>query len=165
MARSRNIKPGFFGNDLLAEMSPLTRLLFIGLWTIVDREGRMEDRPRKIKANVLPYDDADIDSHLLELAKRGFILRYSVDGTRYIQVQNWLKHQQPHIKEVASLIPAPDKNGASIVQAPDEPRTSMEEESLIPDCFNPMPDAFASTDEIKVVHEADPWDNPFGGDL
>lgn len=57
MARSRNIKPAFFFNEQLAEVAPLGRLLFIGLWTIADREGRLEDRPRKIKAEVLAYDD------------------------------------------------------------------------------------------------------------
>ena len=61
MARSRNIKPGFFTNDILAEVDPLGRLLFVGLWTIADREGRVEYRPKQIKIKVLPYDDAPID--------------------------------------------------------------------------------------------------------
>ena len=39
MSRSRNIKPGFFKNEHLAECQPLARLLFIGLWTLADREG------------------------------------------------------------------------------------------------------------------------------
>lgn len=141
MARSRNIKPGFFENDLLAELSPLGRLLFIGLWTIADREGRFEDRPKKIKAQILPYDDGNVDELLNGLAERGFILRYCVDGMRFIQVQNWSKHQQPHIKEVPSLIPAPDKHGASTVQEPDRHKTSTEEESLIPDSLNLIPDS------------------------
>jgi hypothetical protein len=49
MARSRNIKPGFFTNDELAECHPLGRLLFAGLWTIADKEGRLDDRPKKLK--------------------------------------------------------------------------------------------------------------------
>jgi len=43
--RSRNIKPGFFMNELLPEIELLGRLLFIGLWLLADREGRLEDRP------------------------------------------------------------------------------------------------------------------------
>jgi len=42
--RSRNIKPGFFKNEIIAEMPTETRLLFIGLWLLADREGRLEDR-------------------------------------------------------------------------------------------------------------------------
>ena len=46
MARARNIKPGFFRNADLVEMPIEARLLFIGLWTLADRSGRLEDRPR-----------------------------------------------------------------------------------------------------------------------
>jgi hypothetical protein len=112
MARSRNIKPGFFANDLLAEVPPLGRLLFAGLWTLADREGRLEDRPKKIRAQIFPYDECDVDGLLDELARRQFIQRYEVDGLRLIQVRTWHKHQNPHIKEPASTLPAPDKYGA-----------------------------------------------------
>ena len=107
MARARNIKPAFFMNDELAEIDPLGRLLFIGLWTIADREGRLEDRPLRIKAEVLPYDNCDTVELLNQLEKRGFVFRYEVDGTGYIQITNFTKHQNPHYKEVASEIPAP----------------------------------------------------------
>lgn len=105
MARSRNIKPGFFLNDQLAEVDPLGRILFIGLWTIADREGRLKDRPRKIKAEVLPYDDCDIDFLLTELHQNDFIVRFEIDGNKYIWIRNFLKHQNPHIKETQSEIP------------------------------------------------------------
>ena len=107
MARSRNIKPGFFLNDELAECEPLARLLFAGLWCIADREGRLEDRPKRIKAEVLPYDDCDIDQLLNQLAEHGFIIRYEIDGCQYIQTVNFLKHQNPHYKESESIIPPP----------------------------------------------------------
>ena len=55
MARAKNIKPGFFTNEQLAECSFAARLLFVGLWTLADREGRLEDRPRRIRAQVFPY--------------------------------------------------------------------------------------------------------------
>lgn len=107
MARLRTLKPSFFTNDTLAEIPPLGRLLFQGLWCIADREGRLEDRPRKIKAEVLPYDDVDADGLLSELALRGFIVRYDAAGSACIQIVNFVKHQQPHYKEVASVLPPP----------------------------------------------------------
>ncbi len=107
MPRMRILKPGFFQNEKLADVQPLGRILFAGLWTEADREGRLEDRPRRIKASVLPYDDCDINLLLHELQEQGFILRYEVNGSSYIQIVNFTKHQQPHHKEVHSLIPAP----------------------------------------------------------
>ena len=107
MARARNIKPGFFYNDILSEVEPLGRLLFIGLWTLADREGRLEDRPVKIKILLLPYDDCNTEKLLQDLHNAGFIIRYSVNENKYIQVVNFIKHQNPHHKEGASVIPPP----------------------------------------------------------
>jgi len=98
MARARNIKPSFFANDQLAELPPLARLLFIGLWGLADRKGKLEDRPKRIKAEVLPYDDCNVDE-LLDLLDPEFIVRYTVDGISCIQIINFLKHQKPHPKE------------------------------------------------------------------
>jgi len=112
MARARNIKPGFFKNEYLAELPPLTRLLFIALWCEADREGRLEDRPLRIKAEYFPYDDCDINTMLAqcEHSAGNFLTRYEVDGKRYIQIRNFKKHQNPHIKEQPSAIPPPPEN-------------------------------------------------------
>ncbi len=120
MSRIRSIKPQFFINDELAALGPLDRLLFIGLWTMGDREGRLEDRPVKIKAAILPYDSHDVEAALRRLAERGFIERYSVEGDarRYIQITNFGKHQCPNSKELPSAIPAPREHSAGTVPVP-----------------------------------------------
>lgn len=141
MARSRNIKPSFFTNDELAEIPALGRLLFVALWTMADREGRLEDRPKRIKAEALPYDDCDCDELLSELAKRGFIVRYQAGEGRFIQVVNFTKHQNPHVKESPSSIPAPDKHSASTVQARCEAQPEPERAGLIPDSGFLIPDS------------------------
>lgn len=107
MARARNIKPSFFKNEDLAECPALARLLFAGLWVIADREGRLEDRPKRIKAEVLPYDDCDCDALLFLLSQKGFIIRYEAQGNKYIQILKFSEHQKPHPNETESLIPAP----------------------------------------------------------
>ena len=124
MARARNIKPGFFSNDVLAECEPLARLLFAGLWTIADREGRLEDRPKRIKAELLPYDDCNIDALLDALHSKGFILRYSVENQQLIQILAFTKHQNPHKNEVHSTLPQPEQHSTSTVQAQDKYSTS-----------------------------------------
>jgi hypothetical protein len=107
MARARNIKPGFFKNEVLAEMPCEARLLFIGLWTLADREGRLEDRPKRIKGELFAFDSFDVDAMLNLLQGDGFLTRYEAGGVRYIQIENFVKHQDPHYKEKASEIPAP----------------------------------------------------------
>ena len=108
--RARNIKPGFWKNEQLASCDPVARLLFIGLWGIADREGRLKDSPLKIKMELFPCDDLDIEGMLKSLADVGLIERYKVGDGNYIQVVNFVKHQSPHKLERTSTIPP--KNGS-----------------------------------------------------
>lgn len=134
MSRARNIKPGFFKNEYLAECDPLARLLFAGLWCEADRAGRLEDRPKKIKAECLPYDECDIDSLLNQLVEKSFILRYEAEGKRYIQILMFAKHQNPHKNEAASSIPAPEEHHTSTVQGQSSDGSAPADSySLIPD--------------------------------
>lgn len=120
MARSRLIKPGFFRNETLCELPHATRILYAGLWGIADREGRLEDRPKRIAADVFPYEPLDVDAMLDELAAAGFIVRYVVAGARYIAIPTFLDHQYPHLREAPSTLPAPDVHSASTVLALDQ---------------------------------------------
>lgn len=147
MARARNIKPGFFTNEQLVECGMETRLLFIGMWTIADREGRLEDRPKRIKMQLFPADNVDVDACLDQLTAMGFLERYEASGQRYIQVVNWDKHQNPHIKEAPSTIPAPDSHDTCTVLAPDEP--PLIPDSLIPDSLN-TDTGFLEDDEARA---------------
>lgn len=180
MARARNIKPSFFQNEYLAALSPHARLLFIGLWCIADRQGRLEDRPPKIKACLFPYENIDVEKLLNELTNSDdkFIIRYNVNGKLYIQIVNFLKHQSPHLKECASTIPAPDKHQTSTRQASDTDKidyvesnikselnistipapyqhhTSTSKESLIPLTLNPHTDSLKLiTDSLNPISE------------
>lgn len=159
MARSRNIKPGFFKNEILAEIEPLGRILFSGLWILADRDGRLEDRPKRIKAEILPYDNCDANDLLNQLEQGDFITRYEVNGENYIQIVNFLKHQNPHKNEVASVIPAPPKN---IKKYPEKIESDTEKIGttpadsllLIPDSFNLIPE-----ENICVSDEQDQTEN------
>jgi hypothetical protein len=106
MARSRNIKPGFFQNEDLQELDFATRLFFIGLWTEADKEGRLEDRPKKLKNALFPADDVEVEQMLEGLAAYGFISRYERAGKKIIQIVKWAKHQNPHRREAPSTLPA-----------------------------------------------------------
>lgn len=109
MARTRDLKPGFFMNEDLAQLDPYARLLFAGLWTIADRDGRLLDKPMRIKAQVLPYNDVDVDRLLADLATAEFIERYQAGDIKAIQIVNFDIHQRVHPKETASGIPSREK--------------------------------------------------------
>src|SRR4051812_4166969 len=107
--RTRKIKPSLFENEVLGadEADPLCTILFEGMWCLADREGRLKDRPQFIKSKVFPYRTIPSPDAMIEwLAEKGFIVRYTVDGGRYIQILTFGQYQTPHPQEVPSVIPA-----------------------------------------------------------
>jgi len=139
VSRARNLKPGFFKNEELAELPFEFRILFQGLWCLADRLGRLEYRPKRIKGEVFPYDEVDVVKGLRELEKHGFIDIYTIENREYIQVVEFAKHQNPHHREAASVIPASEEPRAF----PGNSGTSRAD-SLIPDSLNPMDGATPS---------------------
>lgn len=137
MARSRNIKPSIMANEELAELEPLSRLLFIYLWMLADKAGRLEDRPKRIAAQALPYDrSADVDAILNDLQRGGFIVRYVSQGVACIEISSFAKHQNPHVRESESELPGqsttkavPEHNLGSVEASPRSPDSLL----LIPD--------------------------------
>jgi hypothetical protein len=114
--RARSVKPGLFTNEQLADLPPLARLLFIGLWCLADKAGVLEDRPRRIKATVLPFDDVDVDELLRLLAAAGFIVRYEVAGQRCIFLPTFVRHQSPHPNEKSSELPPPPADSSNYLK-------------------------------------------------
>ena len=114
MARARNIKARHYGQRSVSRHGSADAPLFIYLWMLADREGRMEDRPKRIAAQALPYDRAaNVEDMLDELTAAGFIARYQVGADKFIQIVNFVKHQNPHGTERNSEIP--DENGVFTV--------------------------------------------------
>src|SRR4051794_27111629 len=111
MARIRTIKPSFFKNEQLAELPVSGRLLFVGLWCLADKEGRLEDRPKRIKVELFPYDTIDIDQQLSRLQSAGFIYRYEVGELKVIQIINFSKHQRITGTEAQSESDLPEYQG------------------------------------------------------
>lgn len=124
MPRIRSLKPEFFEDEDLAELHFWIRILYQGLWTLADREGRLEDRPIRIKAKIFPYDSVKVEDGLVALSgpkkhspnHPPFIIRYEVNGEKYIQVLNFNQHQSPHSTEKESVIPP--FNGEITVKEP-----------------------------------------------
>jgi hypothetical protein len=66
---------------------------------------RLEDRPKRIRMAIFPCDNVDVDLGLQRLQKAGLVLRYTVQGVAYLAIPAFHKHQKPHPREAASVIP------------------------------------------------------------
>lgn len=84
------------------------RLLFIGLFSHADDEGRIEGDPALLRSTIFPRDEISLkrmSDHLDGLDSHGFIRRYTAAGEPYIEVTNWARHQKVD-RASASSIPA-----------------------------------------------------------
>ena len=107
--RARNIKPDFFRDAELSEVTVEARYLFIGLWCLADRQGKLKDNPKQIRFEIFPETKLkdDCETLLKMLTKHNLIIRYAVEKIKYIKVVNFLKHQSPHHTEIQSKYPDP----------------------------------------------------------
>lgn len=122
MARIRSIKPEFFTSERMALLDHTDRLLFVGLWTHVDDEGRCIDNPVLIRNAVFPLDDLSaerIQEGLRRLQELGRVERYTVDERRYLCITTWEEHQKiSHPSK--SKLPAPDLGQETCEKPPEK---------------------------------------------
>lgn len=96
MARNRMLNPEFWLDEGIAELSPLARLLYMGLWGICDDNyATLPNRPKWIKAQVFPYEDIDTPRLLDELSLSGKLIKFEAeDGEEYFYIKNFFKYQK-----------------------------------------------------------------------
>jgi hypothetical protein len=133
--RIRSIKPEFWTSEDIAALDWDTRLIFIGLWSYVDDNGVGRDVEKLILADLFPLEDdpratlARLSEGLNVLADRGLIVRYEVDGKRYLFISAWDRHQKIDHPSKGSLYPRPTSTNAdpdpSSRQASSESRETL----------------------------------------
>jgi hypothetical protein len=118
MARKRMISPEFWEDETLGECTRDERLLFMGLISNADDEGRGRANAKLVKANIFPYDEdissKDIKKMMSNLASKKFIVLYSVDGQEFYWVRTFKKHQSVNRPQESKLPPPPDIDYSNI---------------------------------------------------
>lgn len=124
MPKIRGVKPEFWTDDAIVDLSIPARLLFIGLWNYACDNGHLDDKPKQIKMRILPADDVNVGELLDELEAHSRINRKG--GT--ITIPKFAAHQRPHKRwwttcdKPGCVIP-PDappqgRNGGTTVEQP-----------------------------------------------
>lgn len=108
MARIRTIKPDFWTDEKVVELSAFARLLFIGLWNFADDSGRMVYSPKKIKMQIFPADSVEIPELVGEIRRNSLVTVYVFEGIEYLQINGFEKHQKIDKRSPSKLPPPPD---------------------------------------------------------
>ena len=126
MARKRMIDPSFWTDEKLGEYCNMVeRLLFMGLISNADDEGRGRANPKLLMSSIFPYDDmriSDFKNSLAKLAGLGLIRLYQVEGQQYFEVVNFAKHQTINKPTPSAFPPStvglPEDYGSTTVGLP-----------------------------------------------
>ena len=151
MARIRTIKPEFPQSETVGTLSRDARLLFIQLWTIADDAGRARAADRLLAGQLYPYDDDApqlIGGWLAELESKGFVRRYEVDGTRYLDIPTWSRHQRI---DNAGKSHIPEHPGKDVRREPPRTAASGGEPPLVPSTLDLVPRTSAPDGEEKQI--------------
>ena len=94
MARIRTIKPDFWTDDKIVQLSYPARLFFIGMWNFADDHGGIENSPTQLKMRIFPADSVSVAELLQELVAQGLLIEYAVNGKNYYQIKSFREHQK-----------------------------------------------------------------------
>lgn len=75
MAKNRMVRPEMWTDDKFVSLTPLARLLFIGMWNFACDNGHLDDSALQLKMRVLPGDNCDASDLLDELLQAGMVAR------------------------------------------------------------------------------------------
>ncbi len=183
MAKIRGVKPEYWTDEAIVELSIPARLLFIGLWNYACDNGHLDDKPKQIKMRLFPADDIDVDLLLSELEEHGRITR--VAGV--ITIPKFADHQKPHKRwwttcdqplcTVPDDAPQQGRNGGATVEQPlsnggatvtdvtdgdgdgdrrDKSRNRRAPERDLPDDWQPTAahETYAKTNGLDISREA-----------
>ena len=132
MPRIRTVKPEFFRHEQLQELErthhgAYPMLVFEGLWTLADKLGQFEWKPRQIHLDVLPYIPFEMEDTLILLVSAGLIRQYEVAGKGYGLIPTFQDHQHIAGKEkyLPSRCPSPSQEPVKLRLIPGEPMVNV----------------------------------------
>lgn len=158
------IDPMIWQDEEFGSLSSQAKILFIGLFSNADDEGRLRANPAYLKSTIFMYDPIDIDEVKIirdEVVKKmSSVFLYTVDGKDYIQLKNWDEYQKQHKDRiVASTLPTYDSHVSDNVgQVPDNDgvdKVSLSKDRLDKDSLvnDKNPDEFSELKETLGIPE------------
>ena len=116
MARRRMIDPSFWVSEDVGRLSVFARLLFLGLVSQADDEGRGRAKPAYLRSQLFAYDErvrlSEVENALAEIGRNLAVRFYTAGGNQYYVLEHWHDWQSID-RPKPSRIPAPDDEAAS----------------------------------------------------
>jgi len=128
------IDPKFWQDDKMMSLTPMHRLLFIGIWNFSDDGGIHKNSDNMLKAEVFPGDDITVEEvgRLKdELIQQELIIPFNSEGIELFYVKNWKIYQSIQ-KPIPSKYTLPeDYCSPTVVLQPNRIERNKKEKNII----------------------------------
>lgn len=163
------IDPEFWLDEEVSSISPMARLLYIGLWGICDDNfATLPNNPAWIRIQVLPYEDSpNVQGLLAELYKIGKIeLFLAEDGKEYWYIRNFFKHQRidrpskpkyPEFTRETKTLFAPTRTTLDEPSTHTRPEVKLSKDKIIEDKGSSETDVSRVKPIKKTFLQGDQW--------
>ena len=145
------IDPNIWNSEDFAQLSPFAKLVFIGLFSQADDEGRGRAKPAYLKSILFPYDEeitaADVEKALREIEGHMSATFYTHGEKEYYVLRSWKRFQTIN-KPTASAIPLPEGYGSDPAALP--PNKNRKEEKEREEKGDASPFRHPSQSEVRA---------------
>ena len=121
MARKRMIDPTIWEDEDFGKLTLGAKLLFIGLFSNADDEGRIRANVAYLKSTIFMYEDIALEDvkavreQVCEIMKS--VKLYEISGKEYIQLSHWNEYQKQHKDRIQpSTLPPYQEHVSDIVR-------------------------------------------------
>lgn len=87
------VDPNIWQSEDFSKLSTLAKLVFIGLFSLADDEGRGRANPTYLKSTLFPYNEdfksSDIQNVLIEISRNMSVIFYSYEESSYYELLSW----------------------------------------------------------------------------
>lgn len=118
MARQRFIWPSIWSDKCFGELNHEEQILFIGLYSLADDEGRIIADPKYLKAQIFPYKHYSakrverVRNRVVERMRNVRLYRYGAAGDEAIVLLKWADYQKPKYPKPSKIPPPlPEDSG------------------------------------------------------
>lgn len=116
------IDPAIWEDECFGKLDPISKILFIGLFSNADDEGIIRANDSYLRSTIFMYDDISLSDVRQAVDKVATTMQkvclYEVDGNRYIKLLKWSDYQKQREDRIQKS-PLPQPNQDNVVQMSD----------------------------------------------
>lgn len=172
MARKRMIDPSIWADEDFGNLSPMAQILFIGMISNADDEGRLPGNALFLTSTIMPFKglskEKSIELRNEVVTHMRSVILYAVDEKEYLQFMKWRSYQTINKASESKYPSLPEDYGSTTVVLPSKrieeklSKENIKDKSLIGKTPGEVPPVKERYGNIEINQILDTFKMEFG---